>query len=871
MYAKFSRDNNIRLVNKENVSISAYHFKYDLKDSKANFISGSRSQTKALTPSELMNGCRLGLDTHADVSCVGRHSRVLEVLEGQSCTVFPFNDSYAPMKEVQVVNAAFAVDATDGNSYVVKINQCLDFRSTMEHSLLCTNQSRANGLIINDIPPEYNVHHADDDFSIYCPVSEVNLELANKGPIPHLNVRFPTDHDLSNCMHLDLTSYVKEWDPYKGEISKLSTDLKIDYKFYSNFSEGFDQVLISSIVNSLRRDKGPGITPSNLSKLWGISPQDAELTFQATTHNSVRVGEGRMSRRFKTEAHQRQYRQLGGYLSEFYSDTFFSGVKSTRGNNCIQLFSNKGGYVRVYPLQSKSQAYTALQRFLHEVGVPKSMMTDGARELTEGEWKRLCLKHNVHVKRTKPHSPWQNPAEASGGYMKRNVSRLMRSTNTPLRLWDYCWQYFAELKSHTATRNIYLDGRTPHEGIFGFTPDISELVRFSWYQWIWYHEPTEKGTVKLGRWLGPSHDIGQGLAYHILTKKGSVVTRSTVAPLSKEEKDMESTDVNMKEFQQSVQNELGNYESPTHNDVNQPNDNDDLYNLLFPLIDNGEIIAENKSLAPDLDDMIIQDKIKDEQMFGLKVQVPTSSNEFLEGVVTSRKRDSNGNVLGKFNNNPILDSRIFTVKIGEDQYHDFAANVILENLYEQVDDEGKSHSILKGIIAHRKGDEALSAEESWFEDGNGIRKKRITTKGWTFQVEWIDGSTSWIPLSLIKESNPLDTAEYVVSRGLESEAAFAWWVPRVMRKKSHIIMQIRHRVPKKSLKFGISVPSSVEEAIKFDRENGNSLWRDAINKEVKNVQVAFKIVENDSDLPVGSKLIPYHIIFDVKMDLTRKA
>jgi len=158
-------------------------------------------------------------------------------------------------------------------------------------------------------------------------------------------------------------------------------------------------------------------------------------------------------------------------------------------------------------------------------------MTDGASELTEGEWKRLCLKHRVHMKRTEPHSPWQNPAESAGGYVKRNVSRLMRSTNCPLRLWDYCWQYFSELKSHTATRNIYLNGRTPCEGIFGFTPDISELIRFSWYQWVWYHEPTERGAVKLGRWLGPSHDIGQGLAYYVLTRKGTVVTRSTVTPL----------------------------------------------------------------------------------------------------------------------------------------------------------------------------------------------------------------------------------------------------------------------------------------------------------------------------------------------------
>jgi len=57
----------------------------------------------------------------------------------------------------------------------------------------------------------------------------------------------------------------------------------------------------------------------------------------------------------------------------------------------------------------------------------------------------------------------------------------------------------------------------------------------------------------------------------------------------------------------------------------------------------------------------------------------------------------------------------------------------------------------------------------------------------------------------------------------------------------------------------------------MDKRNGNALWGDAINKELSNVMVAFQLVEDGDTIPVGSKLIPYHIIFDVKTDLTRKA
>ena len=52
----------------------------------------------------------------------------------------------------------------------------------------------------------------------------------------------------------------------------------------------------------------------------------------------------------------------------------------------------------------------------------------------------------------------------------------MRRTNTPVVLWDYCVEYNAALQTMTALNNINLSGRTPHELVMGYTPDISELV-----------------------------------------------------------------------------------------------------------------------------------------------------------------------------------------------------------------------------------------------------------------------------------------------------------------------------------------------------------------------------------------------------------
>ena len=48
-------------------------------------------------------------------------------------------------------------------------------------------------------------------------------------------------------------------------------------------------------------------------------------------------------------------------------------------------------------------------------------------------------------------------------------------------------------------------------------------------------------------------------------------------------------------------------------------------------------------------------------------------------------------------------------------------------------------------------------------------------------------------------------------------------------------------------KFGIRIPKTVKEAKRLDEQNGNTLWWDAICKEMKNVRVAFEVFEGKED------------------------
>ncbi len=59
---------------------------------------------------------------------------------------------------------------------------------------------------------------------------------------------------------------------------------------------------------------------------------------------------------------------------------------------------------------------------------------------------------------------------------------------------------------------------------------------------------------------------------------------------------------------------------------------------------------------------------------------------------------------------------------------------------------------------------------------------------------------------------------------LVEEPAFAWWVKDVLRQRERIIEAVKNRYWKRTHKFGVKVPKTVEQALLLDKETGTDSW-----------------------------------------------
>ena len=70
----------------------------------------------------------------------------------------------------------------------------------------------------------------------------------------------------------------------------------------------------------------------------------------------------------------------------------------------------------------------------------------------------------------------------------------------------------------------------------------------------------------------------------------------------------------------------------------------------------------------------------------------------------------------------------------------------------------------------------------------------------------------------------------------------------------------------KTHNFGIKVPKNTKQEIVFDRENGNTLWWDAVCQDMKKVRPAFEPWEKpEGNITTGYQEIKFHLIFNMKM------
>ncbi len=90
-----------------------------------------------------------------------------------------------------------------------------------------------------------------------------------------------------------------------------------------------------------------------------------------------------------------------------------------------------------------------------------------------------------------------------------------------------------------------------------------------------------------------------------------------------------------------------------------------------------------------------------------------------------RKRDNDGNAVGRTHSNPILDTRVFEVQFSDGHVGEYATNIIAENIYATIDDDEYETLLLHNIIDHRVNHMiALPESDMWITSHNGNKSRR---------------------------------------------------------------------------------------------------------------------------------------------------
>jgi hypothetical protein len=257
---------------------------------------------------------------------------------------------------------------------------------------------------------------------------------------------------------------------------------------------------------------------------------------------------------------------------------------------------------------------------------------------------------------------------------------------------------------------------------------------------------------------------------------------------------------------------------------------------------------------------------KEDPYLNMELGLPRGEDEELKHAHVKRRAvDVEGRPIGPPSTNPLLDSRQYEIEFMNGEVEILTANIIAENLLAQVDEEGHRKMLIEEIEDHRTLEDAIPIEGGEYTTPSGMKRKRRTTKGWELSVRWKDGSSTWIALKDLKDTYPVELADYAIDNRIQDEPAFAWWVPYVTKKRIAIISNIGSKYWQRTHKYGIRVPRSINEAKDIDLANGDSRWMDGVRLEMKNNRVAFEVYRGNTDELIGYQKITGHLVFDVKL------
>ena len=188
----------------------------------------------------------------------------------------------------------------------------------------------------------------------------------------------------------------------------------------------------------------------------------------------------------------------------------------------------------VYGIKTDKQFVNTLEDNIIQRGAPNKLISDRAQVIISNKIVDILRTLCIGSWQSEPHQQQQNPAERRYQTLKTTANRVMDRTGAPPNTWLLCLQYVCYLLNHSY--NITTGG-VPLTQLTGSTVDISALLRFYFWQKVYYKAvdvdfPSDSPEA-VGHIVGISEHCGHALTWKILTvDSNSIIFRSLVRPFS---------------------------------------------------------------------------------------------------------------------------------------------------------------------------------------------------------------------------------------------------------------------------------------------------------------------------------------------------
>ena len=689
----------------------------------------------------------------------------------------------------------------------------------------------------------------------------------------------PTDQDMDTYPHVFFTS-PDEWDPSVLDhdpppLDGLDPSQVLDQPFgdpmfdaYGDFNERIIANL-NILLDAPPEDYGSYIANlhqgSSQEPDWNAlrpffawtSPSSIQDTFNVTTrHGSAPHTQDYIKKHFKS---RNPVFNIPRRSEAVATDTIFSDTPAVDdGSTMGQFFCGRDTLVcDAYGIKSTKQFINTLSDNIRKRGAMDTLISDGGKYEISKRVTDLLRSLFIQDYQSEPYHQHQNKAENRFGLAKRYTNTVMNTSGCPACCWLLCLQYICVVLNHLASPT--LQGICPVQALEGTTPDISFLLHFSFYEPVYYRidssEPDlnfpSSSNEKKGYWVGFADNQGDSLTWRILTEDTQKIiihsgVRSALRTTTNQHLASPSGEGTTLPFPIPYSQQSHNYLPLDPLDASTPNFEQ------FVKSQTGE----------DEDNPIPMANIDIPNLLGRSFLLPPEDNgeRHMAKVIDI---DDHGQTIEDIK---------FKLKINKDQAEEIMSyNQLMDYIQKGTDAEEDPDSLFKfrDIVAHQGPLEST--------DPNHKGSK------YNVMVEWESGEVTYEPLTLISKDDPITCAVYAKKHDLLDTTGWKHLkrYAKTSKRLIRAVKQSRIRQVRASARYqhGFQVPKDYNDAMRLDKENGNTHWQDAMDMELTQIH-EYKVFKDTGKAkfhngkvvtPDGFQKIRVHFVYAVKHDGRFKA